>query len=225
MPEADLEHLDLPSRSFDLAYSSPALHYIENLPGLLAGVRAALVPGGGLIFSVEHPIFTAPANPGWSVDAAGRRIWPLDGYLDEGPRETDWLAKGVIKQHRTIGTYVNLLVGSGLSLSHVDEWGRAMSRSRRGRTGPTSDSALLPACGLQPLGRGRRSSARPEGLIEGRALSNSVSALGMASVKRPVLLWSQPDNPKWTDAAVPSRGPAWLWLAVVAAGVIAPCWR
>jgi SAM-dependent methyltransferase len=121
--KADLEHLDLPSRAFDLAYSSLALHCIENLPGLLAGVRAALVPGGGLIFSVEHPIFTAPANPGWSVDAAGRRIWPLDGYLDEGPRKTDWLAKGVIKQHRTIGTYVNLLVRSGFSLSHVDEWG------------------------------------------------------------------------------------------------------
>jgi aspartyl protease family protein len=26
---------------------------------------------------------------------------------------------------------------------------------------------------------------------------------------------------KWTDAAVPSRGPTWLWLAVAAAGVIA----
>ena len=116
--KADLEHLDLPSRSFDLAYSSLALHYIENLEGLLAGMRAALVPGGGLIFSVEHPIFTAPANPGWSVDAAGRKIWPVDGYLDEGPRKTDWLAEGVIKQHRTIGTYVNLLIRSGFSLSH-----------------------------------------------------------------------------------------------------------
>lgn len=121
--KADLEHLDLPSLSFDLAYSSLALHYIENLEGLLAQVRAALVPGSRLIFSVEHPIFTAPANPGWSVDAAGRRIWPVDGYLNEGPRQTDWLAKGVIKQHRTIATYVNLLAGSGFSLSHIDEWG------------------------------------------------------------------------------------------------------
>lgn len=118
-----LEHLVLPSGSFELAYSSLALHYIVNLEGLLATVRAALVPGGRLIFSVEHPIFTAPMNPGWSVDAAGRKAWPVDGYLDEGPRSTDWLAKGVIKQHRTIGTYVSLLVGSGFSLSHIDEWG------------------------------------------------------------------------------------------------------
>ena len=121
--KADLEHLDLPSGSFELAYSSLALHYVENLAGLLARVQAALAPGGKLIFSVEHPIFTAPANPGWSVDAAGRKIWPVDGYLDEGPRSTDWLAKGVIKQHRTIGTYVRLLVRSGFSLSHIDEWG------------------------------------------------------------------------------------------------------
>jgi hypothetical protein len=57
------------------------------------------------------------------VDAARRRIWPVEGYLDEGPRKTDWLAKGVIKQHRTIATYIDLLIRSGFSLSHVDEWG------------------------------------------------------------------------------------------------------
>ena len=62
-------------------------------------------------------------SSGWSVDAAGRRAWPVTGYLDEGPRSTDWLAKGVIKQHRTIATYVNLLIGEGLALSHLGEWG------------------------------------------------------------------------------------------------------
>ncbi|HZF35513.1 MAG TPA: class I SAM-dependent methyltransferase, partial [Candidatus Angelobacter sp.] len=51
--KADLEHLDLPSGSLELAYSSLALHYIENLQGLLTRLQAALVPGGTLIFSVE----------------------------------------------------------------------------------------------------------------------------------------------------------------------------
>src|SRR5262249_43000227 len=59
---ADMERLDLPEASFDLAYSSLALHYIEGLAGLLATVYRALVPGGHFTFSVEHPIFTAPAN-------------------------------------------------------------------------------------------------------------------------------------------------------------------
>lgn len=120
---ADMEQLDLPEASFDLAYSSLALHYIVNLAGLLAGVNRALVPGGHLIFSVEHPIYTAPSHPGWSVDADGRATWPVDGYLMEGPRSTDWLAKGVIKQHRTIGTYLNLLLQAGFTLSHLQEWG------------------------------------------------------------------------------------------------------
>jgi ubiquinone/menaquinone biosynthesis C-methylase UbiE len=120
---ADMERLDLPAASFDLAYSSLALHYIEDLGGLLAGVHGVLVPGGKLVFSVEHPIYTAPSHPGWSVDAEGRKTWPVDGYLIEGPRTTDWLAKGVIKQHHTLGTYLNLLLRAGFVLTHVEEWG------------------------------------------------------------------------------------------------------
>lgn len=120
---ADMEDFKIDAATFDLAYSSLAFHYIENLERLIPSVHAALVPGGRLIFSVEHPLFTAPRHPGWSVDAAGHATWPVDGYLDEGPRSTDWLAKGVIKQHRTIATYVNLLVRSGFALSHIEEWG------------------------------------------------------------------------------------------------------
>ena len=120
---ADLEHLELPPAAFDLAYSSLALHYIERLEALLTQVHRALVPGGCLVFSVEHPIYTAPADPRWSVDAAGRKTWPVDGYLDEGPRSTDWLTKGVIKQHRTVATYLNMLLHLGLAISHVEEWG------------------------------------------------------------------------------------------------------
>lgn len=120
---ADLERLDLAEASFDLAYSSLALHYIENLGGLLAAVHRALLPGGRLIFSVEHPIFTAPTHPDWVLDGDDRTTWPVDGYLAEGPRSTDWLAKGVIKQHRTMGTYLNLLLRLGYAIAHVEEWG------------------------------------------------------------------------------------------------------
>jgi len=120
---ADMERVELPEAAFDVAYSSLALHYIENLERLLANVHRALVPGGYLVFSAEHPIFTAPAHPGWMVDADGRKRWPVDSYLCEGPRRTDWLAKGVIKQHRTLGTYLNLLLWLGFALTHVEEWG------------------------------------------------------------------------------------------------------
>jgi SAM-dependent methyltransferase len=121
--KTDMENLLLGRATFDLAYSSLAFHYIENLEGLLASIHAALAPGGKLIFSVEHPIFTAPTRPGWSVDAVGHTTWPVDAYLDEGPRSTDWLVEGVIKQHRTIATYLNRLLRSGFSLEHIEEWG------------------------------------------------------------------------------------------------------
>jgi hypothetical protein len=71
---------------------------------------------------VEHPIVTAPANPGWMADAVGRKAWPVDNYVAEGPRRTDWITKDVIKQHRTIGTYLNLLLRLGFAIAHVEEW-------------------------------------------------------------------------------------------------------
>ena len=120
---ADLEQLDLPDAAYDLAYSSLAFHYITDLPGLFARIHKALKPGGRLVFSIEHPIFMAPRQPGWQVDEQGRKSWPLDSYQLEGPRVTDWLAKGVIKQHRTLGTLLNMLIKAGLSLSHIEEWG------------------------------------------------------------------------------------------------------
>lgn len=120
---ADMERLELSPTSFDLVYSSLALHYIANLDGLLAEVHRSLVTGGHLVFSVEHPIYTAPSDPNWFVNAAGRKVWPVDRYLEEGPRSTNWLAEGVIKQHRTLASYLNLLLGAGFTLLHVEEWG------------------------------------------------------------------------------------------------------
>ena len=118
----DLEELALPEAAFDLAYSSLALHYVENLAGLLATVHRALVPGGHLVFSIEHPIYMAPTNPGWSIDAQGRRTWPVDRYLVEGPRVVDWLGKRVVKQHRTLGTTLNQLIGAGFTIQRIEEF-------------------------------------------------------------------------------------------------------
>jgi SAM-dependent methyltransferase len=120
---ADLESFEPASASFDLAYSSLALHYIADLERLLSHVYQSLLPGGSFVFSVEHPMYTAPADPRWSADPTGRKSWPINGYLCEGPRSTDWLTQGVIKQHRTLATYVNLLLRIGFALRRIEEWG------------------------------------------------------------------------------------------------------
>jgi SAM-dependent methyltransferase len=119
----DMERVELAPEAFDLVYSSLALHYVEHLDRLMSAVHRSLTPGGSLVFSVEHPIFTAPAEPSWSLASAGRKTWPVEGYLNEGPRSTDWLAKGVIKQHRTLATYINLLLRLGFAIYRVEEWG------------------------------------------------------------------------------------------------------
>ncbi|HEY2039955.1 MAG TPA: class I SAM-dependent methyltransferase [Edaphobacter sp.] len=118
----DLESVNLPVAAFDLVYSSLALHYIEDLGLLFERIHTALAPGGSLVFSIEHPIYMAPQNPQWSTDEKGRRSWPLDSYFLEGPRITDWLAPGVVKHHRTLGTTLNLLLHAGLSIAQVEEW-------------------------------------------------------------------------------------------------------
>ncbi len=119
----DLEQAELRPGAYDLVFSSLTLHYLENLERLLAETHRALAPGAHLVFSAEHPIYTAPTEPGWLVNAAGRKAWPVDSYQEEGPRTTDWLAKGVIKQHRTLGTYLNMLLRLGFTLRHLEEWG------------------------------------------------------------------------------------------------------
>jgi ubiquinone/menaquinone biosynthesis C-methylase UbiE len=121
--QLDLEQLTLPPGEFDLAYTSLTLHYLRDLDALFSTVRRALAPGGTLVASVEHPVFTAPTAAEWVRDANGRAIWPLDGYRREGPRVTNWLAPGVVKQHRTIETYVSTLLRHGFTLTHLHEWG------------------------------------------------------------------------------------------------------
>ncbi|MDN2710725.1 class I SAM-dependent methyltransferase [Janthinobacterium sp. SUN118] len=119
----DLEQLSLPPAGYDLVYSSLAFHYIERFDALLAAIRHGLKPGGKLVFSIEHPIFMAPRQPGWLTDAQGRKSWPVDSYQQQGPRVSDWLAPGVVKQHRTLGTTLNLLIQAGFQIEHVEEWG------------------------------------------------------------------------------------------------------
>lgn len=57
------------------------------------------------------------------TQADGETIWPLEGYLAEGTRIRNWLADGVEKQHRTLATYITILIDAGLQLEKIEEWG------------------------------------------------------------------------------------------------------
>ena len=119
---ADLEDVRFDTATFDVVYSALALHYVERLPELIQRIGDALTPGGTFVTTVEHPIFSAPSRPAFTQGGSGL-IWPLDRYLDEGARTTDWFVEGVVKQHRTIGAYVQAILDAGLTLTHLEEWG------------------------------------------------------------------------------------------------------
>jgi SAM-dependent methyltransferase len=120
---ADIENLTLPEASFDLVYSSLMLHYIADFGAVCVAIRRLLVPGGRLVFSVEHPLFTAPRHPGWRTETDGSKVWPINDYLLEGQRVTEWITPGVVKYHRTVASYVNSLLAQSFHLVHLEEWG------------------------------------------------------------------------------------------------------
>ncbi|KJC35378.1 SAM-dependent methyltransferase [Bradyrhizobium sp. LTSP885] len=119
---ADLETLELPQASFDLAYSALAFHYIKDFDRLVRTLYRALAPGSLLVFTIEHPLYMAAAHPRWSHDEDGRKTWPVNRYFSEGERQTDWYVKGVLKYHRTIGTTLNTLMAASFSIRHVEEF-------------------------------------------------------------------------------------------------------
>ncbi|KAJ6022773.1 uncharacterized protein N7446_013125 [Penicillium canescens] len=135
---SDLECITLSSESeegqYDLVHSSLTFHYIADLGRLFREIYASLRKTsangqrGKLVFSVEHPICTAPIHPGpdWRVirDAStDHKVWPLNSYGEEGLRLTNWLGiEGVRKYHRTVETYVTLLLESGFALTALKDW-------------------------------------------------------------------------------------------------------
>ncbi|KAL4932448.1 class I SAM-dependent methyltransferase [Aspergillus undulatus] len=117
----DLDVIKLDCETYDIIYSSLTLHYIRGLDKLLASIYTALKPGGRFVFSVEHPIYTAPSAEHWHKEK-GEDSWLLNGYGREGERVRNWLGQDVRKYHRTTQTYLGLLLGCGFRLSDFVEW-------------------------------------------------------------------------------------------------------
>jgi 2-polyprenyl-3-methyl-5-hydroxy-6-metoxy-1,4-benzoquinol methylase len=117
-----VENAELPKMSFDIVTSSLVFHYIENYRALISCIRDLLLPGGTLIFSVEHPVTTAMKDQSWVKDDKENLLfWPVDLYGVEGPRQVDWLIKGVIKYHRTLETYLMTLLSAGFTIEAAQE--------------------------------------------------------------------------------------------------------
>ena len=119
---AAMEDLSFPAQTFDVVLSSLAFHYVEAFEPLVGEISNWLTPGGSLVFSVEHPVFTAYGTQDWYYDEAGEILhFPVDNYYYEGRRDAVFLGERVVKYHRTLTTYLNTLLEHGFVLQHVIE--------------------------------------------------------------------------------------------------------
>lgn len=119
---ADLDTLELEAESADLIVSSLTFHYVEDFPRLAGMLYRALTPSGDLVFSVEHPIYSARAVPEWSETEDGRQAFAIIDYSIEGEKRSNWIVDGVVKYHRTIATLLNRLADAGFLHRRLEEW-------------------------------------------------------------------------------------------------------
>ena len=117
-----METMDYPNESFDVVFSSLALHYVEDYEAVVEKVRRFLKPDGEFLFSCEHPVFTAQGPQEWDYDEAGQiRCFPVDRYFYEGRREAVFLGETVKKYHRTLTTYLTTLLNCHFRIEAVAE--------------------------------------------------------------------------------------------------------
>lgn len=104
-------------RQFDVVTARMSLHYLAAPSPVLAMARSALRPGGRLILSVVHPVITSHDNSPLTL----RTSWTVDRYFDEGPRDRSWFGSGVTWHHRTIETWVCLVIDAGFTIDRLSE--------------------------------------------------------------------------------------------------------
>ena len=117
-----VEDFAWPEADFDLVVSNLALHYVEDLDAVYAGVRRALKPGGAFVMNIEHPVFTSGVNEDWCYDGSGSILhWPVDNYFYPGARRTLFVGCEVVKQHHTLSQILGGLLRAGFALTAVEE--------------------------------------------------------------------------------------------------------
>ena len=97
-----MEDVEFPEESFDVILSSLAFHYVADYEILVKKIYRILKSGGKLVFTVEHPVFTAYGTQDWQRTAV-------------------FLGEKVTKYHRTLTTYLNTLLSNGFIINQIVE--------------------------------------------------------------------------------------------------------
>lgn len=114
---ADLSRF--PPASFDVVFSAYALHYVPAIEQCLAEAARVLIPGGRLVFSLDHPL----REVFWDEEADEDSLVAARSYWRRGPMEWQWSGGGVWMRsfHRTMGDWVDLLHEAGFQVRRILE--------------------------------------------------------------------------------------------------------
>lgn len=132
-----MESWSFPKKKYDVVISRLALHYIEDLHDIVQKAYHSLKDSGKFIFSVQHPVLTSSIRD--SELSSKKSNWIVDDYFYGGERIEKWIDKKVIKYHRTVEAYFQILKQAGFSITdlregtpsleefeHIDEYTRRM---------------------------------------------------------------------------------------------------
>lgn len=105
----------IPAAYFDLAVSIYALGWSVDLRSTLGHIMRYLRPGGHLVFSWEHPVYSC-------LKTTPQQIVLDRSYSDEGPiNKLSWNGEPIVMHARKISTFVNALTEAGFVVEKVVE--------------------------------------------------------------------------------------------------------
>jgi len=122
----NMEKLSFPDRSFDFIYSSLAIHYLKDWSPIFHEVYRMLKPGGQMLFSCAHPVWTSMET---TEDSKSKKVKQLATITDKASSQVkiigDYLhtkklsdalgkAAGVTTWHKPISEITEEISKSGL---------------------------------------------------------------------------------------------------------------
>jgi ubiquinone/menaquinone biosynthesis C-methylase UbiE len=113
----------IPDAAFDGVVCGLALMDIPELDATFRTVWRIIRPDGWFIFLITHPCFAAP-EARLRVQSDGAMCWEIPTYFTEGmwrSERAESLIGRVGAHHRTLSTYLNTLVSTGFTITHVVE--------------------------------------------------------------------------------------------------------